>query len=530
MKNNILKIAVISAIVSGYGMQTASANVTYTPPKAMVITCGGKAPQVVKKLAGLATFACKNGQIPQAVGITSGAAGLLGLASGAAVLLSSESTPSLALPTSATGGSGSAGGNGSGTNGNGNGSGVGSGASAASSAGSGGFFGQLGRIADNIGSAVKRGLVGGAVNQGTMPNQGNVANQGNTGGMGTVTTTTTTVMSEDVWFHWIMQHAGAGMSNANLPADLQGWGFDPNIRFSGRVVASVGSTGAVPAKYAHSKFVKCYQGTVAPMDTEYASPYGNGIGIVSCKPILSAEQNVYHKGGYAFDSAAGPRHLNYSLDAHHQHYYVRSVLVTMHGGGSHTTRFMLPTSEVYVMRFGGTYYGGTESGGYRAFVIPEQTMRQHYPGFKISGIYTVLNGLSTQPARVINLTDYITVYYRHMGSNGTPVWTAYPRAFVEKYYDVPLHGYGFSAKTNVFLNALLAGRTKVQNAGFLGQMSSLRTTAQVPSSGMFPSYMQGEPINYERAIASGFVNLMTKLKVSPDAVWVSGASQLNGVG
>lgn len=145
---NVLKVAVIAACAVPLA---ANAALVYTPPQAMVLTCDGSAPNVLSKTSALATFACANGQAPQAVGITSGMGGMLGLASGAAALVASEAVPSMALPAmgggAGTGSSGdgskgngsgsSAGNNGSGANGRGNGSGSSGSGSNASGSGSG---------------------------------------------------------------------------------------------------------------------------------------------------------------------------------------------------------------------------------------------------------------------------------------------------------------------------------------------------------------------------------------------------------
>ncbi|MBU2832999.1 hypothetical protein [Acidithiobacillus ferriphilus] len=191
-----LKLAVVAALALPMAAQAA---LQYTPPQAMVLTCGGSAPNVLNKTSALATFACANGAVPQAVGITSGLGNMLGLASGASLLVGSEAVPHLALPAaSGSGGSGSGGngtgngsgsgntgsntgsnGSGSGGNGSGNGSGSGntgsntgpsgsaSGSSANASGNGGGFWGHLvhsvGRVAQQIGNTV---LTGG---QATVP-------------------------------------------------------------------------------------------------------------------------------------------------------------------------------------------------------------------------------------------------------------------------------------------------------------------------------------------------------------------------
>ena len=124
-----LKIAVLAACMLPVA---ANAALVYTPPQAMVLTCNGTAPSVTHKTSALATFACANGQTPQAVGVTSGLGDMLGLATGAMALISSESVPSLALPgsvqrLSGIPQSGNGSGNGSsGANSSGNGSGNGS--------------------------------------------------------------------------------------------------------------------------------------------------------------------------------------------------------------------------------------------------------------------------------------------------------------------------------------------------------------------------------------------------------------------
>ena len=224
-----LKIAVLAACALPVA---ANAALVYTPPQAMVLTCNGSAPNVVKKTSALATFACKDGQTPQAVGITSGLGDLLGLATGAAVLAGSEAVPSLALPGTAQqvsglpqsgngsgngsgagngSGNGSSSGNGSGSgngsagngsggsgsgngsgNGSGDGSGNGSGNGAGNGSGSGGFLGNLlhsvGQAAQRIGGAlthtIETGqpttvhLFGGPGGNGTAAanNTGNAAN------------------------------------------------------------------------------------------------------------------------------------------------------------------------------------------------------------------------------------------------------------------------------------------------------------------------------------------------------------------
>lgn len=150
MKNG-LRLAVVAALALPIAAQAA---LQYTPPQAMVLTCNGSAPNVLNKTSALATFACANGQVPQAVGVTSGLAGMLGLASGASILAASEAVPQLALPSSApasgspasgnSNGSGAANGSGNGSGNGANGSGGGSGANGAgngangSSSGSGG--------------------------------------------------------------------------------------------------------------------------------------------------------------------------------------------------------------------------------------------------------------------------------------------------------------------------------------------------------------------------------------------------------
>ncbi len=180
MKNG-LRLAVVAALVLPVAAQAA---LQYTPPQAMVLTCNGSAPNVLNKTSALATFACANGQVPQAVGVTSGLGDLLGLASGASILAASEAVPQLALPSSApasgspASGRGSNAGNGSNSsnasdtsNGSGKGSnagkgsnssnasgkgsnsGSGSGSSNGSSSGGGGF---LGHLLNSVGSAVQQ--------------------------------------------------------------------------------------------------------------------------------------------------------------------------------------------------------------------------------------------------------------------------------------------------------------------------------------------------------------------------------------
>jgi hypothetical protein len=182
MKNGLLKIAVLTALVVPVATLPVAANAAlqYTPPQAMVLTCNGTAPNVLGKTSALATFACANGQAPQAVGITSGMGGLLGLASGAAVLAASEAVPSLALPAMGGGsgangsgngsgsgaqshGNGSSAGKGNGSNGSGNGngngsSGNGSGANAGSNgSGSGGSGSNAGNGSGSSGSGANAG-------------------------------------------------------------------------------------------------------------------------------------------------------------------------------------------------------------------------------------------------------------------------------------------------------------------------------------------------------------------------------------
>ena len=198
MKTTILKLAVFAACAVPVA---AAAALSYTPPQAMVLTCNGTAPNVLNKTSALATFACANGQVPQAVGVTSGLGDLLGLASGAAVLAASEAVPHLALPGAGSGsgtgsGADSNGGSPSNSTGNGssnasNGSGTGSGADSngsntvtpgsgsgsgangssagsgnagqapVASSGGGGFWGHLvhsvGQVAQQIGKAVVTG-------------------------------------------------------------------------------------------------------------------------------------------------------------------------------------------------------------------------------------------------------------------------------------------------------------------------------------------------------------------------------------
>ena len=231
MKNG-LRLAVVAALVLPVAAQAA---LQYTPPQAMVLTCNGSAPNVLNKTSALATFACANGQVPQAVGVTSGLGDLLGLASGASILAASEAVPQLALPSSApasgspAGGSPASGhgsnasgngngsnagsnasgndtGKGSGSNASGNGSnsgssngssgpnsGSGGGSGSGSGSGSGGGF--LGHLLNSVGSVVQRighaVVTGGTVNiplmggasthaQGTIAENGG-NNTGNTG-------------------------------------------------------------------------------------------------------------------------------------------------------------------------------------------------------------------------------------------------------------------------------------------------------------------------------------------------------------
>ena len=234
MKNGLLKIAVLTALAVP---AAANAALQYTPPQAMVLTCNGTAPNVLGKTSALATFACANGQAPQAVGITSGMGGLLGLASGAAVLAASEAVPSMALPAMGGGsgagsngsgsgaqshGNGSSAGKGNGSNGSGNGngngpSGNGSGANAGSNgsgsnagngsgssgsgangsngnagpsasggSGGGGWLGHLihsvGQAAQQIGTAVVTGVASGTGGPATIPLFGGSGGQGTIAG------------------------------------------------------------------------------------------------------------------------------------------------------------------------------------------------------------------------------------------------------------------------------------------------------------------------------------------------------------
>ncbi|MHB1642636.1 MAG: hypothetical protein ACYCS8_08240 [Acidithiobacillus sp.] len=128
MKNG-LKLAVVAALAIPVAAQAA---LQYTPPQAMVLTCNGSAPNVLNKTSALATFACANGQVPQAVGVTSGLGDLLGLASGASILAASEAVPHMALP-----GGASAPASGSPASGNGTNAGKGSNSSNASDTGNG---------------------------------------------------------------------------------------------------------------------------------------------------------------------------------------------------------------------------------------------------------------------------------------------------------------------------------------------------------------------------------------------------------
>ena len=218
LKNWGLKVAVLAALVPvGALPAAANAALQYTPPQAMVLTCNGTAPNVLGKTSVLATFACANGQAPQAVGITSGMGGLLGLASGAAALVASEAVPSMALPAMGGGsgagsngsgsgaqshGNGSSAGKGNGSNGSGNGNGNGSsangsngnaGPSASSGGGGGGWLGHLihsvGQAAQQIGTAVVTRVASGTGGQATIPlfggsgGQGTVAGGNNTGSL-----------------------------------------------------------------------------------------------------------------------------------------------------------------------------------------------------------------------------------------------------------------------------------------------------------------------------------------------------------
>lgn len=152
------KLAVLMALTIPVGAEAA---LTYTPPQAIVVTCNGQAPKVLKKNTDLAQFSCTNGAKPQAVGITNGLGGLLGLASGAALFAGSEALPGVSLPGASgpvnspvrtNNGSGNSGNNGSngsnngsgnasngsgnGNNGSGNGSGSGTGNGSSSGSGS----------------------------------------------------------------------------------------------------------------------------------------------------------------------------------------------------------------------------------------------------------------------------------------------------------------------------------------------------------------------------------------------------------
>lgn len=235
------KLAVLMALAIPVGAEAA---LTYTPPQAIVVTCNGQAPQVLKKNTDLAQFSCTNGAKPQAVGITHGLGDLLGLASGAALFAGSEALPGVSLPgasgpvnspvrtnngsgngsnngsNSGNNGSGSHSGNGSngsnsgnngsnsgnssGNNGSGSGSGNGSSSgsgsngsntgnssgnsgsgsnsgSSASPASSSGSGGWLGNIVGNIGHAL--GQIGHAVATGGSVSIPLTGNSGNTGGL-----------------------------------------------------------------------------------------------------------------------------------------------------------------------------------------------------------------------------------------------------------------------------------------------------------------------------------------------------------
>lgn len=173
-----LKIAVLAACALPVA---ANAALVYTPPQAMVLTCNGTAPTVTNKTSALATFACADGQTPQAVGVTSGLGDMLGLATGAMTLISSESVPSLALPGSAQRLSGipQSGNGSSGANSSGNGSGNGSSGTSQNGGGAGSNTGgnTTGDGSGNSGASTNGG--------GTTGN--NASTSGNTGGNGSTT-------------------------------------------------------------------------------------------------------------------------------------------------------------------------------------------------------------------------------------------------------------------------------------------------------------------------------------------------------
>ncbi len=170
---NILKVAVIVACAVPLA---ANAALVYTPPQAMVLTCDGTAPNVLGKTSALATFACANGQAPQAVGVTSGLGNMLGLASGAAALVASEAVPSMALP--AVGGGSGAGSNGSG---NGSGSGANGSGSGANSSGNGNGANGNGSSGNGNGSGSNSGSGSGAGNGSNASGSGSGSNAGSNG-------------------------------------------------------------------------------------------------------------------------------------------------------------------------------------------------------------------------------------------------------------------------------------------------------------------------------------------------------------
>lgn len=156
---SLLKLAALQAAVLATCAAPLAANAAlqYTPPQAMVLTCNGSAPNVLNKTSALATFACANGQVPQAVGVTSGLGDLLGLASGAAVLAASEAVPQLALPSSAPASGGPASGNGSNGSGNGSGNGAGSGSGSGNGSGNGSNSGSGNGSGSKAGSGSNAG-------------------------------------------------------------------------------------------------------------------------------------------------------------------------------------------------------------------------------------------------------------------------------------------------------------------------------------------------------------------------------------
>ncbi len=168
-------------------------------PQALVLTCGGAAPRVLHKTKDMASFACANGNTPQAVGVVSGMGGLVGLASGAGVVVESEAVSHFSLP--GTGFSGPVDGGGSSVSGshnglgepngsNANGSGENSGGQSgggASSGNGGGFLGDLfhavGKVAQNMLHVTVNGSpVLGSASGGSKNYTGNTASgEGNTG-------------------------------------------------------------------------------------------------------------------------------------------------------------------------------------------------------------------------------------------------------------------------------------------------------------------------------------------------------------